>query len=445
MNNPRNWSDDEIRDYFDSNPNLRMQHLARMVGKSMHELKRILMPGRRQAAPSAPRFNKDDMEYYVGKRQGDIKARLKQTQRFFEHKLRDLPKQGDPKNFEAGFEDWWTQAEPYFQMTKDRYYVLGFLYADDFGRAKHPEWDGRLASAERQAGGGAGVTVGLSGSWRRGGRTNLRPDFVGELEERKGQSGKLQGKVKVEDVSIASYGNNADVKGVAGYLTDVDYSPNDLQYYYDDYREEVEDLGLSVKDIYLSDVGVVEASNVVLSKGWIRAKAPNSFEVELELEGTLNAGNTELGFVNYFPGEAVLVTSTKFKDAYNHIDDWDEMDVDDARYRSASAERVASQYKEAYRTEKGRGGLLFRFDRDGFFVRTEAKDPHGQVYSASATMSGSGKIALRNLAKMWNDPKIRREIMSLRKRYDVMEYIDNALKEMGTRGRLRWHSWHSPD
>lgn len=113
--------------------------------------------------------------------------------------------------------------------------------------------------------------------------------------------------------------------------------------------------------------------------------------------------------------------------------------------RNASAERVASRYKAAYRNEKGPGGLLFRFDRDGFFVRTEAQDPHGQVYSASSTMSGSGKIALRNLAKMWNDPKIRREIMSLRKKYDVMEYIDNALKEMGTRGRLRWHSWHMPD
>ena len=44
MNNPRNWSDDEIREYFDSNPNLRMQHLARMTGKSMRELHRILMP-----------------------------------------------------------------------------------------------------------------------------------------------------------------------------------------------------------------------------------------------------------------------------------------------------------------------------------------------------------------------------------------------------------------
>jgi hypothetical protein len=113
--------------------------------------------------------------------------------------------------------------------------------------------------------------------------------------------------------------------------------------------------------------------------------------------------------------------------------------------RNASAERVAGRYKAAYKLDKGSGGLLFRFDRDGLFVRTEAKDPHGQVYSASITMSGSGKIALRNLTKMWNDPKIRREIMSLRKKYDVMEYIDNALKEMGTRGRLRWHSWHSPD
>lgn len=40
--NPRNWSDDEIRYCFDSHPNLRLQRLARMTGKSMYELKRIL-------------------------------------------------------------------------------------------------------------------------------------------------------------------------------------------------------------------------------------------------------------------------------------------------------------------------------------------------------------------------------------------------------------------
>lgn len=45
MPDPRSWCDDEIRYYFDSNPNLQMSRLARMTGKSMQELKRILMGG----------------------------------------------------------------------------------------------------------------------------------------------------------------------------------------------------------------------------------------------------------------------------------------------------------------------------------------------------------------------------------------------------------------
>ena len=345
--NPRNWSDDEIRYYFDSHPNLRMQHLARMTGKSMYELKRILMPGR------------------------------------------------------------------------------------------------------RQAGGGAGVTVALSGSWRRGGRTNLRPDFVGEMQERKGQSGKLQGNVTVEDVSIASYENSADVKGVVGQLKNVTYSPNDLREYYDEYKKEVERIGLSVRDIRLVDVEVSEAPNVVLSKGWTRAKAPNSFEVEVLLQGGLMAGDImDLGSFDEIPATAMLVTSTKFKDAYNHIDDWDEMDVDDARYMSASAERVASRFMEACGLEKGSGGLLFRFGgpRDGLYIQTVPSDPpYNQTYSAATTMSGSGKMALRALSQMWADPKIRRELMRHKRTYEVMDDIDNRLRQNRVRGRLRWHQWHMPD
>jgi ribosome-associated protein YbcJ (S4-like RNA binding protein) len=43
FDNPTEWSDAEIRDYFDSHPNLQMSRLASMTGKSTKELKKILM------------------------------------------------------------------------------------------------------------------------------------------------------------------------------------------------------------------------------------------------------------------------------------------------------------------------------------------------------------------------------------------------------------------
>jgi hypothetical protein len=103
--------------------------------------------------------------------------------------------------------------------------------------------------------------------------------------------------------------------------------------------------------------------------------------------------------------------------------------------------------KLAYKMEKGSGGLLFRWDgiRDGMAIRTEAKDPYGQVYSSTITLSNSGKLALKALGRMWEDPKIRREIMSKRKSYEAVDFIDRKIAEMGVRGRLKWHTKHYPD
>lgn len=39
------WTDEEINDYFDSHPDLLLSELARMTGKSVTELKKILMGG----------------------------------------------------------------------------------------------------------------------------------------------------------------------------------------------------------------------------------------------------------------------------------------------------------------------------------------------------------------------------------------------------------------
>jgi hypothetical protein len=37
-------SDEEISDYYDSHPDLTLAQLSRMTGKSVEQLKRILMP-----------------------------------------------------------------------------------------------------------------------------------------------------------------------------------------------------------------------------------------------------------------------------------------------------------------------------------------------------------------------------------------------------------------
>ena len=43
MENPHDWTPAEINEYFDSNPNLLLSQLARMTGRSVAELKKILM------------------------------------------------------------------------------------------------------------------------------------------------------------------------------------------------------------------------------------------------------------------------------------------------------------------------------------------------------------------------------------------------------------------
>jgi hypothetical protein len=39
------WTDEEINEYYDQNPNLTLAQLARMTGKTVEELKKILMGG----------------------------------------------------------------------------------------------------------------------------------------------------------------------------------------------------------------------------------------------------------------------------------------------------------------------------------------------------------------------------------------------------------------
>ena len=45
MVNPMDWTLDDIREYFDNNPDLTLAALARMTGYSVAELKQILTEG----------------------------------------------------------------------------------------------------------------------------------------------------------------------------------------------------------------------------------------------------------------------------------------------------------------------------------------------------------------------------------------------------------------
>ena len=40
---PRHWHAEQIRDFYDSNPDVLLSELARMTGRSVGELKKILM------------------------------------------------------------------------------------------------------------------------------------------------------------------------------------------------------------------------------------------------------------------------------------------------------------------------------------------------------------------------------------------------------------------
>ena len=371
MNNPRNWSDDEIRDYFDSHPNLRMQHLARMTGKSMHELKRILMPGRRQAAPASPRFSKEDAEYWAAKRKGDILDRLKTTQVAFDHRLRELPARGNPKHFEWGFEDWWSQAEPALEMPKDRYYVLGFLYADNFGRTRHPEWDGRLASAKRVASRFMEASDFLSWAAQEGKR-------IGWRVTQKGDTVYFQG-----GIILGSYrGDVIEVK----VTTDND-----------------------------GDIAI------------------EAFQVDTQE----NRRTSLWGRIPYRFGASQEHNAKKYLSKLLR-----------RMYRWEGKTGPKSP-RLGYRSDRveGPGGLIFTWDgiRGGLGIRTQAEDPYGQVYSSTITLSSSGKLALKALARMWADPKMKREILSKRKPYDAVDFIDRTISEMGVRGRLKWHTKHYPD
>ena len=45
MKHAIDWTNDEIADYFDQHPEITLAQLARMTGKSVAELKKILMGG----------------------------------------------------------------------------------------------------------------------------------------------------------------------------------------------------------------------------------------------------------------------------------------------------------------------------------------------------------------------------------------------------------------
>jgi hypothetical protein len=45
MENPMDWTFDEIREYFDQNPDLTLAKLARMTGYTVAQLKQILTEG----------------------------------------------------------------------------------------------------------------------------------------------------------------------------------------------------------------------------------------------------------------------------------------------------------------------------------------------------------------------------------------------------------------
>lgn len=113
--------------------------------------------------------------------------------------------------------------------------------------------------------------------------------------------------------------------------------------------------------------------------------------------------------------------------------------------KTANPIRVAHRYKGAYGLDRGMGGLLFRMDRDGLYIQTMPSDPpYNQAYDATSMFgSRSGKLAMRAAKDIYETHK--REIQGMKRFYEIHRFFEDKLKEAGVRGKLKWHSWVSPD
>jgi len=201
-----------------------------------------------------------------------------------------------------------------------------------------------MGSRNKQAGPGAGVEIALSGKSNKY-RVNGDTDWNGEFKINPKDFTRVQGNAVVSDVTMFSYYDSVRVRGKAGYISDLEFDRSEL----DDWRETIEMYweGQTPQSMTFT---IAEMENAMLSGGWMRSKAPRSFEVQGygELEVDFPNGDSET--FSDIPFTGYMKTTRDFKTAWEWLDNNDDDDDDYGDY--ARQPKIVASKKETLRRDQ---------------------------------------------------------------------------------------------
>lgn len=195
----------------------------------------------------------------------------------------------------------------------------------------YPDATMKIAS-DRAAGGGAGVEAILSGAsrkWRIPERV-----WINDASATLDPTGSVSGSIPVENVGLGSYQDFAFVKRV-GQLDAVELNPSEWRAFKARAVGFAEENGFS-SDQVVFKVEINSLQDEMLSRGFIRGKAPSDFDVEgvalVSAEwGDLSGLDEEIGFTGN------LRTTPDFRAAWEALDDPDLSEDDPKRFASKNA------------------------------------------------------------------------------------------------------------
>tara|TARA_B100001057_G_scaffold465007_1_gene520732 strand:- start:1725 stop:2381 length:657 start_codon:yes stop_codon:yes gene_type:complete len=198
-----------------------------------------------------------------------------------------------------------------------------------------------MRSRNKQAGPGAGVEIALSGKSNKR-RVDGDTDWDGQFKINPKDFGRVQGNAVVSDVTMFSYYDSVRVRGKAGYISDLEFDRSEL----DDWRETIEMYweGQTPQSMTFT---IAEMENAMLSGGWMRSKAPRSFEVQGygELEVDFPNGDSET--FSDIPFTGYMKTTRDFKTAWEWLDnDGDDEDDYDRQPKIVASKKETSLRRE---------------------------------------------------------------------------------------------------
>lgn len=180
----------------------------------------------------------------------------------------------------------------------------------------------RTASV-KEAGGGAGVTVFLSGKsreWKLPEHRHINDEGYLKVNP---QEAKVTGTAKVSNLGIASYEEFAFVRE-PGHLEDIELNPSEWKVFAGSAIEMATSNGFDPEDVSFT-IFFSEVEDAHLSGGFTRHPAPSDFDVEgtatvVATWGNISQLEEEVGFTANFS------TSTSFREAWDSLGsaEWDE-------------------------------------------------------------------------------------------------------------------------